>query len=149
NSYNLATDGVPERLGGLIATPSLFSTLKVGALIGRTFGEEEAVPGANRVVVLGYSLWQNRFNGDRAIVGSEIRLNGEQYRVLGVMPKGFAFPDRNIDLYVPFAFTPEQRSDEDRGHEFSMSIGRLKPGATVEQLNAQMDAIVRATAERL
>lgn len=149
NSYNLATDGVPERLGGLIATPSLFSTLKVGALIGRTFGEEEAVPGANRVVVLGYSLWQNRFNGDRAIVGSEIRLNGEQYRVLGVMPEGFAFPDRNIDLYVPFAFTPEQMSDEERGHEFSMSIGRLKPGATVEQLNAQMDAIVRANAERL
>src|SRR5690606_18876352 len=149
NSYNLSSDGAPERLTGLIATPSLFSTLRAGAFIGRVFGEDEAVPGADRVVVLGHSLWQNRFNGDRAIVGSEIRLNGEPYRVLGVMPQGFAFPDREVGLYVPFAFTPEQMSDEERGHEFAMSTGRLMPGATIEQLNAQMAAIVRANAERL
>jgi len=148
NSFNLASDGPPERLRGLTATPSLFSTLRVAPFLGRAFGDDEAVIGNDKVVVLGHPVWMNRFNGDPGIVGREIRLNGESYRVLGVMPQGFAFPDRNVDVYVPFAFTPEQVSDQSRGHEFSASIGRLKPGATIEQLNAQMDAIVRSNRDR-
>ena len=148
DSFNLASGGTPERLRGLVATPSLFSTLRVGASLGRAFGKDEAMPGNDRVVVLGHNLWLNRFDGDRGIVGREVRLNGEAYRVLGVMPRGFAFPDKNVDLYVPFAFTPQQMSDESRGVEFSMSVGRLKPGATVAQLDAQLDAIVRSNRDR-
>ena len=148
NSFNLAANGPPERLLGLVATPSLFSTLRVSPQLGRAFTEEEAMPGNDRAVVLTHALWTNRFDGDADIVGRDVRLNGDSYRVVGVMPEGFSFPNRDIDLYVPFAFTPEQRSDEERGNEFSMSIGRLAPGATIEQLNAQMDAIVQSNKDR-
>ena len=148
NSFNLAVSGTPERLTGLVATPSLFSTLQVPPVIGRHFTADEAIPGNEKVVVLTYDLWQNRFNGDHNIAGSDIRLNGEQYRVVGVMPEGFSFPNRDIQLYVPFAFTAEQMSDESRGHEFSMSIGRLAPGATIAQLDAQMDSIVQSNKDR-
>lgn len=148
NSFNLAASGTPERLVGLVATPSLFPTLGVSPALGRTFDESEAVPGNDRVVVLSSTLWRNRFNADPAIVGSDVRLNGESYRVVGVMPEDFAFPSRNVGLYVPFAFTPEQMADTSRGREFSSSIGRLRHGATIEQLNAQLDAIVQANIER-
>jgi predicted permease len=148
DSFNLAVSGTPERLTGLVATPSLFSTLQVSPAVGRSFTSDEAVPGNDRVVVLTYDLWQNRFNGDRNIADRDIRLNGEQYRVVGVMPEGFSFPSREVQVYVPFAFTAEQMSDESRGHEFSASIGRLSPNATIEQLNAQMDSIVQSNKDR-
>lgn len=148
DSFNLAASGTPERLTGLVATPSLFSTLQVSPVIGRSFTADEAIPGKEKVAVLTWDLWQNRFDGDRKIAGRDVRLNGEQYRVVGVMPDGFSFPSREIELYVPFAFTPEQMSDESRGREFSSSIGRLAPGATIEQLNAQMDSIVRSNMDR-
>jgi predicted permease len=148
NSFNLAADGPPERLLGLVATPSLFSILRVSPQLGRPFSEEEGVPGNDKAVILTHSLWLNLFDGATDIVGRGVRLNGESYRVVGVMPRGFSFPNREIDLYVPFAFTPEQRSDEERGNEFSMSIGRLAPGATIERLNAQMDAIVQSNKDR-
>lgn len=149
NGFNLASSGTPERLLGLVTTPSLFSTLEVTPILGRPFSEDEAVPGNDRSVMLTYELWRNRFGGEPGIVDRDIRLNGNSYRVVGVMPPEFTFPNRDIDLYVPFAFTPEQMSDESRGSEFSMSIGRLKQGATIAQLNAQMDAIVESGKDRL
>lgn len=149
SSFNFAAGGTPERYIGVIASPSLFSVLSTGAILGRTFTAEEAVPGNDKVVVLSHALWRNRFAGSAEVVGTTVRLNGEPYQVVGVMPQGFAFPNRRVDLWVPFAFTEDQKSDNERGREFSTSIGRLKPGATVEQLNAQMDAIVQANAERI
>src|SRR5690606_34938260 len=101
------------------------------------FSEDEAVPGNDKVAILGHALWQNRFDADPGIIDRNIRLNGQSYRVVGVMPEGFSFPDRNVQLFVPFAFTQEQMSDESRGSEFSMSIGRLAAGATIDQLHAQ------------
>ena len=110
DSYNLAASGTPERLLGVVATPSLFSTLGVSPLLGRPFDESEAVRGNDNAVVLTHNLWVNRFNADRGVVGSDVRLNGESYRVVGIMPGGFSFPKRDVALYVPFAFTPEQLS---------------------------------------
>jgi predicted permease len=148
-NVNLADAGAaPERLVGLKATPSLFTTLQARAAIGRVFDEEHAVIGNDQVVVLSDALWRNRFNADPGIVGRDLRLSGQPYRVLGVMPPEFGFPNRNTQLWVPFAFTEAQRSDTARGHEFSSSIGRLRPGATVEQLNAELDAIVARNADR-
>jgi len=148
--FNLADEGArPERLNGLMATPSLFTTLRVPAAIGRVFADEHAVIGNERVVVLSHALWKNRFNADATIVGRDVRLSGQPYRVLGVMPEGFGFPNRNTQLWVPFAFTDAQRSDNERGNEYSSSIGRLKPGATVTALNSEFDAIVARNAERI
>jgi predicted permease len=147
-SFNLADSGTPQRLTGLRATPSLFTTLSVSTALGRTFIDTEARIGADKVVVLSHALWQHQFAADPQIVGRDLRLNGESYRVVGVMSRGFAFPNRETQLWVPFAFTAEQMSDEERGNEFSESIGRLQPGATIEQLDAQMDVIVQRNADR-
>lgn len=149
-SFNLAAAGsVPERLVGLRATPSLFSTLGVPAQLGRVFGEDAAEPGQDQLVVLSDALWRNRFDADPDILGRELRLNGTSYRVLGVMPASFAFPSRQTQLWVPFAFTPEQRLDTQRGQEYSQSIGRLREDASIERLNAELDAIVARNAERI
>jgi len=148
-SFNLAEQGAPQRLVGSVATPSLFTTLQTGAQLGSVFGAETAVPGQDHVAVLSDALWRNQFGADRGVIGRDVRLNGESYRVVGVMGPDFAFPDRKVQLWVPFAFTPKQKSDDERGQEFSDSIGRLKPGATIAELDAQMDAIVHANAERI
>ncbi len=129
-SVNLSIDERPVRLHALRATPSLFSTLGVGAALGRTFADEEATAGRDKVAVLGHALWQSRFAGDPTIVGRDLHLNDETYRVIGVMPPGFMFPDRDTTLYVPFVFTEKQNSDHERGHEFTSSVGRLAPDAT-------------------
>ena len=147
-SFNLAASGAPERLVGLRATPSLFSTLRASAALGRVLGEAEAVVGSDKVVVLSHTAWKNNFAADPQIVGRDVRLNGETFRVLGVMPESFVFPNRHTQLFIPFAFTEAQKSDDERGNEYSESIGRLAPGATIEQLHSQMDAIVARTADR-
>jgi predicted permease len=148
-SYNLSVQGTPQRLDGTVATPSLFSTLGASALFGRTLAEDDAKLGNEHVAVLGYALWKNVFGSDRGIIGRDVAMNGTNYRILGVMPENFFFPDRQTQLWTPFAFTEEQRSDKQRGWEFSNMIGRLKPGATIAQLDAQMDAIVHHNVERL
>jgi len=146
-SFNLAEAGAPQRLVGVVATPSLFTTLKVAAQLGRVFGADEGEPGRDRVVVLSDALWRNQFGADRSIVGRDVRLNGDGYRVVGVMGPDFAYPNRNVQLWVPFALTPAMKGEDERGHEYSESVGRLKTGATIAQLNAQMDAIVEHNAQ--
>jgi predicted permease len=148
-SYNIADASGPERLVGVRATPSLFATLRVQPALGRAFNADEASSGTDKVVVLSYAVWQKHYAADPQLLGRDIRLNDEPYRVLGIMPEGFAFPSRETALWVPFAFTEAQRSDDERGNEYSASIGRLKPGATVGELESQFQAITLGVAERL
>lgn len=148
-SFNLAADGEPERIVGVRATPSLFSTLQAQAALGRVFNESEAEPGAHRVIVLSHTLWKNRFGANPAIVGTTLRLNTESYTVIGVMPEGFYFPSPRAQAWVPFAFSPAQKSDSERGNEYSSMIARLKPGATAESVQRDLDAIQARNAERL
>ncbi len=148
-SVNTADESGPRRLVAVRATPSLFTTLRVQPALGRAFTEDEAQIGGDKVVVLSHATWQTQYAGDPAIIGRELRFNDEPWRVIGVMPEGFAFPDRQTALWTPFAFTPEQRSDVERGNEYSASIGRLKPGVTVAELDAQFKAIVNANADRI
>jgi predicted permease len=148
-SFNLASDGEPERIIGLNASPSLFSTLQTPAALGRVFHESEAEPGNERVIVLSHTLWKNRFGADPAIVGTTLRLNTQVYTVIGVMPEGFYFPTPRVQAWVPFAFTPALKSDNERGNEYSTMIARLKPGATLEGVQRDLDAIQARNAERL
>jgi len=138
----LASQEAPQRVLVARASSSLFDVLRVGPIVGRAFVEEEAQLGNERVVVLSHGLWTRRFGAKAEVVGSDVRLDGDSYRVLGVMPEGFGFPSRDIEAYVPFAFTPAQVSDAARGNQFSQSVGRLRAGATVESLNAELAAIV-------
>ncbi|HVU17404.1 MAG TPA: ABC transporter permease [Candidatus Didemnitutus sp.] len=148
-SLNLSADGEPEQVVGLRATPSLFSTLQSSAALGRVFTAAEAEPGRDKVVVLSHTLWKNRFGSDPAIVGKTIRLNTEPYTVVGVMPEWFYFPTPATQAWVPFAFTPEQKSDNERGNEYSVMIARLKPGATATMVQKDLDVIQARNAERV
>ena len=126
-SFNLASDGEPERIVGLNASPSLFTTLQTQAALGRVFNEREAEPGNEHVIVLSHTLWKNRFGANPHIIGTTLRLNTQVYTVIGVMPEGFYFPSPRTQVWVPFAFTAEQKSDNERGNEYSSMIARLKP----------------------
>lgn len=147
-SLNLAAEGPPERVIGLGTTASLFPLLRAQAALGRVFTEAEDVPGEEQVVVLSHGLWKRAFGADPGIVGRDVRLDGKPHRVVGVMPPDFFFPTPKTDLWRPFAPTPEQRSDESRGHEFSMMTARLAPSATVEQAQEQVDVIHARNLER-
>jgi putative ABC transport system permease protein len=141
--------GRPEQLVTLAVTPSFFSTLGRGPEIGRVFTADEAVPGAHRRVILTHATWRARFGGDPSIVGRTIQMNSEAHEVVGVLPADFELPMRDVALIRPFAFTAGQMADAARADEFSFMIARLRPGATIEQLNAQMQAIVARLIDRL
>jgi predicted permease len=148
-SVSLNTQGQPEQLRSLMVTPSFFTTLGRQPFIGRAFTETDAQPGAAKVAVLTYALWTTHFGADRSIVGRDIRISGEPYQVAGVLPADFELPAVGVSLLVPFAFTPEQMSDNARGNEFSSMIARLRPGATIGQVDGQFKAIIDRNAERL
>ncbi|HET7694469.1 MAG TPA: ABC transporter permease [Vicinamibacterales bacterium] len=145
----LSAAGRPEQLVALAVTPSFFSTLGRGPALGRAFTADEAVPGANRRVILTDAAWRGRFGGDPGIIGRSIQLDGEPHEIVGVLPADLDLPLRDVALLTPFAFTPGQMSDQARGNEFSFMIARLRPGATIDQLNAQMRAIVSRLIDRL
>jgi predicted permease len=138
----LSGDGTPERLLLVRASPSMFDVLRTAPAIGRAFTDDEATVGNDRVIVLSHPLWSRRFGAQRDIVGRDIRLDGDSFRVIGVMPEGFGYPNRDVDAWLPFAFTPQQMGDAGRGNQFSVSVGRLRPGATIDGLNAELAAIV-------
>ena len=148
-NFNLAAVGQPERLIGLRATPSLFSTLHSAPALGRGFTDADARPGTDKVIVLSHALWKNRFGADPALIGTTVRLNAETYTVIGVMPAWFYFPSPRVQAWVPFAFTAAEQSDNERGHEYSSMLARLKPGATLPGVQQEMDAIQRRNAEQM
>ena len=148
-SVTLAEGGQPEQLRALAVTPSFFSTLRRGPALGRGFTDGEAVPDADRYAILTDGLWRSRFGGDAAVIGRDIRVNGLPHRVVGVLPADMRLPARDVALLVPFAFTPQQMSDQGRGNEFSSMIARLRPGATIAALDAQMKTIIDRNLDRL
>jgi putative ABC transport system permease protein len=145
----LLAGGAPEQVVALAVTSSFFTTLRRGPALGRAFGEGDAVPGADTAVILTHAVWATRFSSDATIVGRTIRVNGEPREVVGVLAPDFELPRRDVALLMPFAFTPAQMSDQERGNEFSEMIARLRPGATVAQLDTQMAAIVTRLMDRV
>jgi predicted permease len=137
--------GSVEQLLATWVTPSFFRLLRAKPLLGRTFTEDEGELGGERKVVLSYGLWQ-RQGADPNIVGKDLRLAGEPHTVVGVMPRDFFFLEPAIALWRPLAFTAEQKV-EHHSNNWEM-IARLKPGATREQAQAQVDALNAANLDR-
>ncbi|HKQ96604.1 MAG TPA: ABC transporter permease [Candidatus Polarisedimenticolia bacterium] len=133
--------GTPTRITVGRVTPSFFRMARVPAGVGRTFTEAEGEPGNEFEAVLSYSLWRSQYAGDPGVAGKEIRIDGKPYTVVGVMPKSFVFADPDVLLWTPAAFTAEERSDDNRHSNGWYNIARLKPGATMEQAQAQVDAL--------
>lgn len=140
SAFNLGGGGGGARqLNGILATYQLFSVLGAHPLLGRTFLPEEDRPGANHVVVLSYAFWQNGFGGSREIIGQTLRLNDEPYKIIGVMPLEFSFPEKElnpIDLWTPRAFTAEELTP--RRGRYLFAVARLQPGISLNKVNAQL-----------
>ena len=140
-SYNLTGAGEAERIITSQCSADLFSALRVRPLHGRLFTNEEDKPGGRAVVVLSYSLWQRRFGGQTSILNQPITLNGKSYDVIGIMPKSYAYP-RRAEMWVSLGQLTDDSSYKERGnHPGLYGIGRLKPGVTFEQAQADMKTI--------
>lgn len=130
-----------ERLVSLRATPSFYRMLQVRPAVGRVFADAEGEPGKNAVVLLSFGFWQRKFGGDRSVVGQTVRLNGNPFQVVGVMPRDFTFLQNDTDLFTPAAFTPADKSDNRRHSNNWQMIGRLRAGASMAQVQQQVDAL--------
>lgn len=131
-------NGSPERADATRTTANAFSVLGTQPILGRDFTSDDERPGAAPVAILTYRLWQRRYGGDPAIVGRTLRLDGTPTTVIGVMPRGFTFP-QNQDLWVPLVRTPEMRKRDTCSLWFA--FGRLTDGASVESARAEMKTI--------
>jgi predicted permease len=145
-SFSLTGGSVPEEIFGRLVTWNLFRVLGVAPILGRDFTAEENMPNRGYVAILSHALWRQSFGSDPQIIGKQIELDSEKYTVVGVMPQGFEFPDRAAGVWVPLAFTNEQAANHYR--HFLQVVARLKPGITLAQANANLEAISRNLAEK-
>ncbi|HET8552325.1 MAG TPA: ABC transporter permease [Gammaproteobacteria bacterium] len=137
--HNLTLNGRTQRVTTLKTRATLFDVLRVKPVIGRAFDAANDEKGRNKVAILSYAFWQRTFGGDRDVVGRSIKLDGERYRVIGVLPKGFAFPDNRVSLWTPFYFPPLGTNQcRTCGWDNQRAIARLKPGASIAQARAQL-----------
>jgi predicted permease len=123
-------------------SPDFFTTLGTGPVMGRGFTEAEMSPQTDRVVVLTDASWRQHFNADPNVVGKQVRVDGTPHIVVGVLPRGFRFLSSKAQLYLPFVSSPEERTTRERhsGGNSKQLIARLRPGATLQQAQAQIDA---------
>jgi predicted permease len=138
----------PEQLNLLVATPSFYRILQVNPAVGRIFTDEEGEEGKDRKVLLSYGFWQRKFAGNRSVIGQTVQLSGAPFEVVGVMPDGFNFLRNDLDLFLPLSFNAQTKSDQARHNNNFQMIGRLKDGATLEQVRQQIDALNRRNDER-
>ena len=137
--------GRPERVLVMEVTPSFFRVARVRPELGRTFVEAEGEVGHEDKVVLSDGYWRERFGGDPHILGRQMRIDGRPYTIVGVMPASFQFLETEARIWVPLAFTAEQKSDQARHNNSWTCIGRLRPGATIAQAQAQVNALNAAS----
>ena len=139
---NLAGGDRPEQMRAQVATPGLPGMMCLGhpLALGRLFLEEEGTPGRDQVVILSHKLWQERFGGDPNVVGQAIRIDGKSFTVVGVLGKA---PCDHLPwrLWIPRAFSPDQINRDFRN---VLVMGRLKPGVSLDQANADMKIVADA-----
>ena len=138
-SANLVGLGAPVRLDGQAATGELFEVLGVQAAIGRIFTREDQRDSAPDVIVVSHAAWRTYFGGEPSVVGRSLLLNDQPHTVIGVMPEGFMFPDRRTEFWSVLKLTPG--NFEDRGDTYLFTVARLRAGRTIEQADAEFDAI--------
>ena len=130
--FNL-TGEHPEQVQGMHVSESYFRMMGAPVLLGRTFNTQEDSPHGGNVAVLSYGLWQRRFAGDASVIGKSLSLGDQPYTIIGVMSRDFR-TDQDADLWIPFQF---DLNSTNQGHYFQVA-GRLRPGITLAQANAQM-----------
>jgi len=141
--YNLTGTAEAERLSGYMISADFFSTLGVQPVLGRTFRSDDDQVGAGPVVILGGGLWKRDFGSSPEVVGKTLTLNGVSYTIVGVVPANFTFYGRDRDVYTPIGQWNDPSFRDRRISVSARSIGRLKPGVTVAQAQADMDVVAR------
>jgi predicted permease len=152
-SFATRAENTAIRVGGARVDAQFFSTLQSFPEMGRTLGPEEDLPGHSNVVVISHGLWQRMFAGDARILTRSLRLNGTDYKIIGVMPAEFQYPHALdfppgvsgagatvSDVWMPIALSPQQKAER---NDFSgNAIARLKPGVTLRQAQAEMSSLM-------
>ncbi|MGH7617765.1 MAG: ABC transporter permease, partial [Gemmatimonadaceae bacterium] len=139
--------GEPERVNAAQITTTLLPTLGVSPAQGRNFSAAEDLPKGARVAIISDGLWRRRFGGDSKIVGREVRINGERYEVIGVMPRGFEFPDDSRDatnLLLPLQLDPASAF---AGSFSYRAVARLAPGATIAATETELNRLLERLPE--
>jgi len=139
--------GEAERIFGMTVTPSFFRTLGVQPVRGRLFSESDGEVGQERKVILSKRLWDSLFAARPDVAGAELRINGQVYAVIGVVPTSFRF-DPDSELWTPAAFSPQDRADSQRHSNNWQMIGRLESDASLEEAQAQIEALNARNFER-
>lgn len=143
-SFDLTGDGEPEKVSAYGVTAAFFPLLGVRPALGRIFLSEEDKPGANKVAVISYRLWQSRYGGDPNIIGRDVLLTGEKHTVVGVMPASFQFLESYIGIWVPLAMPQEEMARRD--DHYLQVVARTKPGVTLDQAQANIKTIMAGIA---
>jgi putative ABC transport system permease protein len=141
---NLSSNGQPIALPGMQVSPEFFSILRATPLLGRTLSAEDGIAGKDKVVVLSYGVWQRYFGSDSNIVGQKVHVDSVPYTVIGVMPRGFSFPNMKAEVWTPLPLARTQEWSEGR---YLNVLARLKQGATLEQAREDMRTVAKVTAE--
>jgi putative ABC transport system permease protein len=136
-TFNLTTGGDPEQIAGATMSPSLLPLLGIQPAAGRGFREGEDSPAAAPVALISEGLWKRRFGGDPSIIGRPLTLNGVDYQLVGIAPRALQVLTQG-DLWVPLVI---DRAKEIRLNHVVLAVGRLKPGVTLAQAQAEMDAV--------
>ncbi|HKD90581.1 MAG TPA: ABC transporter permease [Terriglobales bacterium] len=138
-NLNLSDGGTPEHVNVTHTESNFFSLLQARPMLGRTWVTGEDAPGADHLIILSYGLWKTHFAGDDAVLNRQVKLNNETYTIVGVMPADFRYPSVRTQLWVPLDM--DSKSLRPRGTHWAQGIGRLKPGATVQQAQTELSVI--------
>ncbi len=150
-SFNLSAGGTAQRVGGALVQSNFFSTLDINPQFGRAIQAQDTEPGHEDVAIISRALWQSAFGGSNQVLGKTVTLDGQDYQVIGVMPATFGYPNSTelpysepgitkTDVWLPLVLTPQQKADRD--NRSGDAIGRLRPGVTITQAQAELDTIV-------
>jgi putative ABC transport system permease protein len=140
---SVLTDGDrAEQLSKQLVSADLFPLLGVHPIRGRLFTAAEDRPASDTVLLISYRLWQSWFGGDDTVIGRRVQVNATPRTIIGVMPPGFYFRNREIDLWEPLGLNPAQNYRKTSGR-YILSVARLKPGVTLQQAQARMTAIAQ------
>ena len=142
STVNATIDGNPKRFTGAYVTEDFLRILGVAPALGRDLRPEDNVPGAEKVALIGYGLWQRDFGGTPDIIGKALRINGTPATIVGVMPQGFAFPV-NEQLWIPLYSEFPVRERNDPRNISPAVLALIKPGVTLDQANAEMSTIAK------
>jgi putative ABC transport system permease protein len=143
--------GEPVEAQGLRLTHEFFQVFRVAPVLGRAFTAEDEIDGRHRVAILSYGYWQRRYGGSPDAIGKRIELNEQPFEIIGVMPRGFAYPvasEKPTEIYWPIAFTNDDKV-RGGGRNYNWYVlARLRPGVSVEQAHEQMNRVAAALDEQ-